>query len=88
MLFLTVALLYLPARAKPVEYNLPKSKLAADGTVTCGSFILQSHYATDGRCEDAILGRVAQSALSGVATVLLASIGGALFLIDRRRSSR
>lgn len=74
----TVGVLYVPARAQPIECNLPQSKLAADGTVTCGSFILQSDYATDGRCEAAILKRVGQSALAGVTTVLLAITGGVL----------
>lgn len=77
---LAIGLLYLPTSADPVEYEIA-------GTVSCGSFILQSDYATDATCEKAILRRVAAAALAGLITVILTIVGGVMWIIDIRRSS-
>lgn len=78
-LVLTVGLLYLPVRADPVDYNI-------EGTVSCGSLILQSTYAGDYSCEKVTLRVFFSVLLAGLITVILTVVGCIMWLIEIRRS--
>ena len=77
-LVLSIGLLYLPVRADPSEYNV-------NGTVSCGSLILQSHYAGDGSCEEVHLRLYLTVMLGGLITVLLTLVGCVMWLVEVRR---